>query len=68
MNGIQALLNETSEFRKKDGVHFRGYSMTEICNLLPIAYGNEFPSAEGLFWLFLTGEIPVNFQVRKGTV
>lgn len=56
MRGVKALICETSKVDPHAGIRFRGYTINECRKRIP-SFGNE-PSAEGMFWLLLTGEIP----------
>ena len=65
MRSMKGLIWETSSLDANEGIRFRGYSIPELCELLPKADAdsNE-PLPEGLFWLMLTGEVPTAEQVN----
>jgi citrate synthase len=46
------------------GIRFRGFSITELRELLPRINGATEPLPEGLFWLMIAGEIPTEEDVR----
>eukprot|EP00922_Rhytidocystis_sp_ex-Travisia-forbesii_P043410 GHVS01064744.1.p1 GENE.GHVS01064744.1~~GHVS01064744.1.p1 ORF type:complete len:514 (-),score=52.29 GHVS01064744.1:259-1590(-) len=58
MRGLTCLLTETSELHPHRGITFRGYSIEELQNALPLVNGTEQPMVEGLMWLLLTGTLP----------
>lgn len=55
---IKMMVWEPSELDAQEGIRFRGYSITQLKELLPKGAENREPMPEGLFWLLLTGEIP----------
>ncbi len=55
---IKMMVWEPSELDSMEGIRFRGYSITELKELLPKGAENREPKPEGLFWLLLTGDIP----------
>ncbi len=55
---IKMMVWEPSELDAMEGIRFRGYSITQLKELLPKGAENREPMPEGLFWLLLTGEIP----------
>lgn len=55
---IKMMVWEPSELDAQEGIRFRGYSITQLKELLPKGVENREPMPEGLFWLLLTGEIP----------
>ncbi|MBK7224162.1 MAG: citrate (Si)-synthase [Saprospiraceae bacterium] len=63
MRGIQSMIWETSSLDAKEGIRFRGYSITELREKLPQIHGATEPLPEGLFWLMMTGEIPTDDDV-----
>jgi len=58
MRGIIGLVTETSLLDANEGIRIRGYSIPELQQLLPKAYGANQPLPEGIFYLMLTGEMP----------
>lgn len=65
---MKGLVTETSVLDPEEGIRFRGYSIPDCQKVLPKAPGGEEPLPEGLFWLLMTGDIPTQAQVRKGTL
>lgn len=63
--GIKSLVWEGSVLDPKEGIRYRGRTISECRKLLPKAPGGSEPLPEGLFWLLLTGDIPSEEQVRK---
>ena len=57
MRDIKSMIWETSLLDAQEGIRFRGFSIPELQEKLPVGRGKE-PLPEGLFWLMLTGEIP----------
>lgn len=62
MRGVKSMIWETSALDPIEGIRFRGYTIPELREALPMA-GNE-PLPEGLFWLMLVGEIPNEEQIK----
>ncbi|MBL7793090.1 MAG: citrate (Si)-synthase, eukaryotic [Saprospiraceae bacterium] len=60
---IRMMVWETSELDPMEGIRFRGYSITQLKELLPKSPGGSEPKPEGLFWLMMVGEIPTAEQV-----
>jgi len=74
MRGVQCMLWNTSLLDSEEGIRFRGYTIPDLQNQLPVAAGasegekkSMEPLPEGLLWLLLTGEIPTEQQVRDLT-
>ena len=63
MRGIKGLVTETSVLDPDEGIRFRGLSIPECQEVLPMAPGGEEPLPEGLFWLLVTGNVPTKEQV-----
>lgn len=63
LNGVNAIVKETSEIDPKRGLVYRGLTIPEVVTLLP-RQGNS-PSAEAIFWLLLTGDIPTQQQTAS---
>ncbi len=57
MRDITSMLWETSLLDAQEGISFRGYSISQLRELLPKGRGKE-PLPEGIFWLMLVGELP----------
>jgi len=67
MRGIKCMVWETSLLDPMEGIRFRGYSIPEAREKLPKVAGGEEPLPEGIFWLLLTGELPLEKDVRELT-
>ncbi|XP_014218977.1 citrate synthase, mitochondrial-like [Copidosoma floridanum] len=65
LDGVNALIRETSEYDPQTGIKYRGLSLPELYNLLP-RKGNS-PSPEAVFWLLLTGDVPTHEQAEALT-
>lgn len=64
MRGMKSLVWETSSLDASEGIRFRGYSIPQLCELLPKASAeSKEPLPEGLFWLMLTGDVPTKEEV-----
>ena len=66
MRGIKSMVYETSALDPVEGIRFRGFSIPELRDQLPACEsdnGTE-PLPEGLFWLMLTGEIPLKEDAK----
>lgn len=64
MRGILGFVCDTSDLDPEKGIRFRGYSIPEIQEKLPKAKCGCEPLPEGIFWLLLTGDIPLQENVR----
>lgn len=72
MRSVKSMLWETSLLDSMEGIRFRGYTIPELQEKLPVAKDNATaeelkamePQPEGLLWLLLTGEVPTEAQVR----
>ena len=64
MRGVKSMIWETSLLDPIKGIRFRGYSIPELCELLPRVEGGKEPLPESLFWLMLVGEIPTDKEVK----
>lgn len=66
MRGMPALICETSKLDPEEGIRFRGYSIPELKEKLPVypPDGRQ-PLPEGVFYLMLTGELPDDDVVRR---
>lgn len=63
MRGIKSLISDISYLDPYEGIRYRGYTLPEVFEKLPKIPGSEMPCVEGLFYLFLTGEIPTESEV-----
>ncbi len=61
--GVKMMIWETSSLDPIDGIRFRGYSIPQLKELLPVGPCGKEPRPEGLFWLMLTGDIPTDEEV-----
>ncbi|XP_020289299.1 probable citrate synthase 2, mitochondrial isoform X2 [Pseudomyrmex gracilis] len=57
LSDVKTLVKETAE------IMYRGLTMPEVISLLP-RQGNQ-PSAEAVFWLLLTGDVPTQRQTAS---
>ena len=67
MRGVKSLVTETSAVDPHEGIRFRGYSIPEIREQLPLGPTGTQPLPEGLFYLLLTGEFPTTEQAAEVT-
>ena len=67
MRGITGLVTETSLLDAQEGIRFRGFSIPELQAKLPKAPNGDEPLPEGLFYLMMIGELPVERDVKKVT-
>ena len=58
MRGVKGLVSEISSVHPIEGIRLRGYAIPQLLELLPKPPGAEIPYAGGLYYLFLTGDIP----------
>ncbi|XP_076243547.1 putative citrate synthase 2, mitochondrial [Calliopsis andreniformis] len=63
LNGVNTMVRETSEIDPKHGIKYRGLTIPEVVTLLPRE--GRSPSAEAVFWLLLTGDIPTHEQTAS---
>lgn len=63
MRDLKCLITDISYLDPEEGIHYRGYKISEVLKKLPKPKGAEMPYVEGLFYLLLTGEIPNEEQV-----
>lgn len=61
--GVKMMIWETSRLDPIEGIRFRGYSIPQLKELLPLGPVGE-PKPEGLFWLMLVGEVPTAEQIE----
>jgi citrate synthase len=66
MRGLKSMVYETSALDPVEGIRFRGFSIPELRDNLPTSdtENGEEPLPEGLFWLMLTGELPLKEDVK----
>lgn len=64
MRSVKSMIWETSQLDPIEGIRFRGYSISQLRELLPHKSGGKEPLPEGLFWLMLVDEIPTPEQVK----
>ncbi|XP_024881024.1 probable citrate synthase 2, mitochondrial [Temnothorax curvispinosus] len=63
LSDVKTIVRETSELDPKHGIVYRGLTIPEVIALLP-REGNS-PSAEAVFWLLLTGDVPTQQQTAS---
>ncbi|XP_061935632.1 probable citrate synthase 2, mitochondrial [Apis cerana] len=63
LNGVNTIVRETSETDSKYGIKYRGLTIPEVITLLPRE--GKSPSAEAVFWLLLTGDVPTKEQTAS---
>ena len=63
MRGIKSLITDISYLDPYEGIRYRGFTLHEVFEKLPKAEGGKMPCVEGLFHLFLTGEMPTENDV-----
>ncbi|XP_076181851.1 putative citrate synthase 2, mitochondrial isoform X1 [Ptiloglossa arizonensis] len=63
LSGVNTMVRETSETDPKYGIKYRGLTIPEVVTLLPRQ--GKSPSAEAVFWLLLTGDVPTQEQTAS---
>jgi citrate synthase len=58
MRDVRGLVTDISYVDPNEGIRFRGFTIPELIEKLPKPPGAEMPYSGGLYYLFLTGEIP----------
>ena len=58
MRGVKSLVTDISSVDPGEGIRLRGYTISELVDLLPKLPGAEMPLVGGLYFLLLTGDIP----------
>ncbi len=58
MRGLKVLVSDISFVDPYKGIHFRGYTIPEILELLPKPGAGKMPYVGGLYWLLMTGDLP----------
>ena len=64
MRGIKCLVTDISYLDPNEGIRYRGYTLSEVFQLLPKPKNAEMPYVEGLLYLLLTGDIPTTAQAN----
>ncbi|GIX80162.1 probable citrate synthase 1, mitochondrial [Caerostris extrusa] len=64
MRGMKSLVTETSHLDPEEGIRFRDLTIPDCREQLPKGPGGEEPLPEGLFWLLMTGDVPMAEQVK----
>jgi citrate synthase len=64
MRGIKCLVTDISYLDPSEGIRYRGYTLSEVFQLLPKPKNAEMPYVEGLLYLLLTGDIPTESQAN----
>jgi citrate synthase len=64
MRGITGLVTETSLLDAQEGIRFRGYTIPELREKLTKAPSGSEPLPEGLFYLMLVGDLPIDDDVH----
>ncbi len=65
MRGLKCLVSDISHLDPYEGIRYRGYALPEVFEKLPKPKKAEIPYVEGLFYLLLTGDIPVEEEVGE---
>jgi len=65
MRGVKSLVTDISYLDPDEGIRFRGYTIPETLEKLPVPKGQEMPLVEGFIYLLLTGDIPTEEQVAE---
>jgi citrate synthase len=65
MRSVKSMIWETSLLDAEEGIRFRGLTIPELNQQLPLTEGA--PTPEGLLWLLLTGEVPTARQAQSIT-
>ncbi|XP_028047292.2 probable citrate synthase 2, mitochondrial, partial [Monomorium pharaonis] len=60
---VKTIVKETSELDPKHGITYRGLTIPEVIGLLPREGSSS--SAEAVFWLLLTGDVPTQQQTAS---
>ena len=63
MQGVKALLCQTSKLDPYEGIKFRGFNIAECQDKLPGKFREPLP--EAMFWLLLTGSVPSKEQLEE---
>jgi len=65
MRSVKSMIWETSLLDAEEGIRFRGLTIPELSQKLPLTNGA--PTPEGLLWLLMTGEVPTAAQAKSVT-
>ncbi len=65
IRGVQISISDISYVDPCEGIRLRGYTISEILSLLPKAKNSKMPLAGGLYYLLLTGEIPMPQEAEE---
>ena len=64
LRGNDLLVSDVSYVDPNDGIHFRGYSIDNLLEMLPKAEDSEMPLAGGMYYLLLIDEMPTREEAR----
>jgi len=67
MRSVKCMVWETSALDPIEGIRFRGFTIPELREKLPKAPGGSEPLPEGIFYLLLTGDVPIVDDVKEIT-
>jgi len=67
MRSVKCMVWETSALDPIEGIRFRGFTIPELREKLPKAPGGAEPLPEGIFYLLLTGDLPIDDDVKEIT-
>jgi len=65
MRGIKSLVSDISYLDPNEGIRFRGYTIPEVFEKMPISEFGNIPLVEGFYYLLLTGDIPTKEEVEQ---
>lgn len=64
MRGVRCLVTDISYLDPMEGIRFRGFTIPEVLEKLPMPKdGGEVPLVEGFIYLLLTGDLPTDADV-----
>ena len=64
MRGVRCLVTDISYLDPNEGIRFRGFTIPEVLEKLPMPKdGGEVPLVEGFIYLLLTGDLPTDADV-----
>jgi citrate synthase len=58
IRGVQIQVSDISHVDPQEGIRIRGYTISELMNLLPKARNSKMPLAGGLFFLLMCNDLP----------
>ena len=64
MRDIKSLVTDISYLDPQEGIRFRGLTIPEVLERMPIVDNSEYPSVEGFFSFLLTGDIPTHEEIK----